>query len=105
MANKFCDSLLTTGANNGSTMDNAYQSIETALEAALSAGDKLYIRRRSGFWSPSSDIAPSADGNLANPIYAIGGPRRAEFGEATFEQESNIIKDVSKVSNLIDRGE
>ena len=52
MSTKFCDSLLTTGANNGSTFDDAYQSIETVLETALSAGDKLYIRRRSGFWNP-----------------------------------------------------
>jgi len=105
VANKFCDSLLTTGANDGSTLDDAYKSIETALEAALSAGDKLYIRRRSGFWNPSGNIAPLADGNLANPIQAIGGPRRAEFGEAIFEQESNIIRTVSKRSNLIDRGD
>jgi len=78
VARKFCDSLLTTGANDGSTFDDAYQSEETALEAALAVGDKLYIRRRSGFWNPLSDINPSADGNLANPIQAIGGPRNVK---------------------------
>ena len=104
MARKFCDSLLTTGANDGSTFDDAYQSEETALEAALAVGDKLYIRRRSGFWNPLSDINPSADGNLANPIQAIGGPRNVKTGTGTFVQGSNIISGVSFVPKLEQHG-
>jgi len=85
-------------------MDNAYQSIETALEATLAAGDKLYTRRRSGLWSPSSNIVPTADGGLASPISVIGGPRNVKTGTGTFTQGSNVISGVSFVPKLGQHG-
>ena len=77
MATYFCDTGLTTGDNNGTTMDHAYRTIKAAMErASYGTGDILWIRRRSTE-SPTADITPAAtsDATVASPIRFIGWPR------------------------------
>lgn len=81
MANKFVDTGLASGSNDGSDMDNAWQSIETALEYnAHAAGTDIWIRRRSSFASATSDIVinSASDGTATSPIRVIGWPRNSK---------------------------
>lgn len=77
MANKFCDTGLATGANDGSSFDNAWQSIKTALEStAPSVGDVIWIRRRSGFASAAANIATAnISGTQAARQRVVAWPR------------------------------
>jgi hypothetical protein len=96
VSNYFCDTQLTTGANNGTSMDDAWQSIKTALEnIVMVAGDILWIRRRSGFWNPAANIAPIIDGTLKQPLRFLGWPRPLKAGTGTFENGSNVVDGVS----------
>lgn len=80
MANKYVDTQLVTGLNDGTSFDNAWQSLKTALETARAAGDTIWIRRRSSFSSPSANITTPAasDGNASTPIRWIGWPRTTQ---------------------------
>ena len=96
MGNYFCDSLLTTGANDGSIPDDAWQSIKTAMEnVVMGAGDICWIRRRSGFWQPTANIAPTVDGTLKEPVQFVGWPRNIKTGTGNFKQGSNVIDSLS----------
>jgi len=96
MANWFCDTEIATGANDGSSMDDAWQSIKTALEnVAMSLGDICWIRRRSNFYQPTAIIAPTIDGDLKNPIQFIGWPRPELKAQATFVQGSPVVSAAS----------
>lgn len=75
-ANWFVDTTLTTGSNNGTSTDDAFQSVKTALESTgYSAGDKVWFRRASSFSSASDHITVTEDGDKTSPIYFIGWPR------------------------------
>jgi len=93
MANKFCDTTFVGGGDTGADWDtNPWLSIEKAMEAANSAGDKIWHRRLSSFANPTSDIAPTADGTLSSPIRHIAWPRASIAGTITFMNgESALI--------------
>lgn len=78
MANWFVDTTLATGNNDGTTMDDAWQSIETAMEyASVATGDYIWIRRVSGFSGPSSDITLGKAGTTGAWITYLGWPRNS----------------------------
>ncbi len=96
MSNYFCDSELTTGANNGTSMDDAWQSIETAIESTSpSAGDILWIRRRSYFENPTSNIEAAQFGGLSKPFRIIGCPRNEKSGTGNFTNGKNVVDGIS----------
>lgn len=77
MAEYFVDSANGNDVNSGVDTDNAWATIEHAMEAgALSAGDFVWARRNVQE-TPGSDIATSYDGTVASPISIIGCPRNS----------------------------
>lgn len=77
MANYFVDSTTGNNANNGTTFDLAWATLEHAEEAGgLSAGDIVWIRPIHSE-IPTSDISCTYDGTMLHPIYRIGCPRAA----------------------------
>lgn len=77
-ANWFVDTTLSTGSNDGSSMDDAWQSIKTAFESTgFSAGDYLWIRRTSSFASASANITVTDDGTSSSWIHFVGCPRNS----------------------------
>ncbi len=96
MADKFCDTNLGAGNDDGSDWyADAFQSIKGAIEAGNSAGDMVWYRRSSSFDTPTSDIAPSADGAITNPIQHIAWPRASVVGTLDFENGSTCLVDCS----------
>ena len=96
MAYTYCDTELGTGNNDGTTMDDAWQNIEDAMNQARTAGDVLLIRRRSEDIPPDAAINFPSDGSLEAPIYHIGWPRNEEgAGSGTWANGSTEINDVS----------
>lgn len=101
MADHFCDTTLATGLNDGTTTDDAWQSIKTALEyASFTAGDKLWIRRVSAFTASTAGITPVGDGNHANPLYFIGCPRTTVTGTGEFVRGSKVVYGLSITPSL-----
>jgi len=77
MADYFVDSTTGSNADNGTTMDLAWATIEYALESGgLSAGDNIWTRRLHSE-IPLTDILPIYDGTADNPISTIAWPRAA----------------------------
>ena len=76
----------TGGADDGTTMDDAWETLEAALEASPSAGDVIIVRRGHSE-IPTSDIAVTGDGTAADPIKVIGFPRAARWDLARSEAQ------------------
>jgi hypothetical protein len=78
MANYFIDSTTGDDGDDGTTMDLAWATLEHALgTAAITAGDKLWIRRLHGE-TPSAVIQVQYDGTATAPIEVIGWPRASD---------------------------
>lgn len=92
MADWFVDTGLATGSNNGTSMDNAWQSLKTAMEyASFAAGDKIWVRRRSSYTATSS-ITPTADGAESALISWIGWPRNTHtISSSDWTNGSNTV--------------
>jgi hypothetical protein len=78
MATYYCDTGLASGANNGTSFDNAYRTIKAAFERnSYGTGDILWVRRRSTHTHDGASITPNAasDATEASPIRWIGWPR------------------------------
>ncbi|MDD5511944.1 MAG: hypothetical protein PHI12_14225 [Dehalococcoidales bacterium] len=67
MANRFCQHGLATGSNNGTSWEDAYQSIYTAVSSAV-AGDSVYIKEHAGI-----DISSSGEVTFAKKLLLYGG--------------------------------
>lgn len=75
MAIHFVSSADGNDANTGHDLDNAWATVEYALESgALVAGDTVAVRRTHSE-IPTSDIALAYDGDDDNPIIIFGCPR------------------------------
>ncbi len=102
MANWFVDTILGSVANDGSSTDDAWDSIETAMEyGGFAAGDKVWIKRDSLYTCAggSLDIIPTETIQTAKlPLYFIGWPRavilNTTITQAGFTNGSNIIDNV-----------
>ncbi len=98
MANWYLD----TGAGgdtSGDTMINAFQDFKVALEfTGYDPGDILWVRRRSLFDGASSNIAPTDDGTLKDPIRVIGWPRFGDTGVGSFFQGNNVVTNVNDIT-------
>ncbi|KKL97819.1 hypothetical protein LCGC14_1830600 [marine sediment metagenome] len=101
MTNRYVDTNVGGGANNGSSTDDAWQSIETAMEwNGFAPGDKTWIKRDSLYTcaGDAQDIAPADDGTAKEPLYFIGWPRavilNTTITQADFTNGSNIIDNV-----------
>lgn len=79
VTNWFVDTSLATGSNNGTSMDDAWQSIKTAMEYALydTGENNVWIRRVSSFSSPSADITLGDSGGTSAFLSFIGWPRNS----------------------------
>lgn len=76
MANWFVDTGLASGSNNGTSMDNAWQSIKTAFESTTkAAGDFIWIRRTSSYDGSAGKVNVRQAGTPNNPYRFIGWPR------------------------------
>lgn len=94
MATYYVDTGLATGSNNGSDMDNAWQSIETAIEYNyFLPDDKIWIRRRSYFTGATSSLTlnGSSDGDLLRWIQFIAWPRIEISFTGTFTNGSTTV--------------
>ncbi|MCP4650369.1 MAG: hypothetical protein GY853_09870 [PVC group bacterium] len=101
MADYFIDTELATGNDDGSTFDDAYQDMETALEYdSYSDGDNIWIRRRSGVESPTDEILINSNSTagITNWIHCIGWPREENSGVATFINGSTEISSVTEIT-------
>jgi hypothetical protein len=101
MANWFVDTNLATGSNDGTSTDDAWQSIQTALQySSFTPGDKIWIKRDSSFLASASDIALGDSGTAKEPLYAIGWPRAAETAAtgATWTNGSTTVDLVTGLS-------
>lgn len=93
MTDFYCDKDA-SGSNNGTSPANAWSDIETAIEYAFTAGDKLWVRRTFNTVQ-DSDLAPTADGSPKAPIYCIGWPRNAaSITSATWTNGDATVADV-----------
>lgn len=79
VTNWFVDTTLATGNNDGTTMDDAWQSIETAMEKSDydTRENNIWIRRVSSHSSPGSDISVGDSGGSAALNSFIGWPRNS----------------------------
>lgn len=92
MANWFVDTTLGTGANDGTTMDDAWQSIETAMEyGSFANGDIIWIRRVSSFSGATSNIDPSDTAAVSDWIQFVAWPRAVLNFNATFTNGSTTV--------------
>ena len=95
MANVFVDTGLTTGNDDGSTMDDAYKTIRQGFENSRSGGDFVWIRRRS-YESFNSNVNPWDDGDWGDRIRYVGWPRAEEgAGTGTWTNGSTEVTNVS----------
>ncbi len=101
MANWYVDTILSSVANDGTSTDDAWDSIETAMEYnGFAPGDKIWIKRDSSYLcaGASQDIAPDDDGTSKDPIFFIGWPRAAipdtTITQAGWTNGSNIVDNV-----------
>ena len=76
MSYEIVSSADTAGSADGVDMDNAWATLEAALEATPSAGDVIIVRRTHSE-IPTSDIVVTGDGTASDPIKVIGFPRAA----------------------------
>lgn len=97
--NWFVDMTLATGANDGTSTDDAWQSIKTGYEyAGYTAGDKCWIRRVS-VWDEAveatgASIVPGDDGTISAPIYMIGWPRASKSINCDWVNGSTTVDNV-----------
>lgn len=96
MSNWFIDTGLATGDNDGTTIDDAWQSIKTGLELAVfNRGDLILVRRRS-IETESADVTITDDGASNALITVLGWPRVEEGdGSGTWANGSTEINDVT----------
>lgn len=99
-ANVFIDGGLGTGSNDGTTTDNAYQSLATALATNKTAPNYYWIRRRNSI-STASNITTAVTGGYesANTFYAIW-PRDSLIGTGNFIQGQRVISNSSVSANI-----
>ena len=94
MSNYFCDSELTTGANDGTSFDDAWQTIASAFNSSSpQPGDILWIRRRSSHLDTL--LMQAIDGTLKDPGYIIGCPRNVKTGTGDFVNGSVVVANLS----------
>jgi hypothetical protein len=75
MADYFVDSVNGSDANNGTTMDLAFATIDYATSlTTFTAGDTIWIRRNVQEL-PTSDVSLNDSGTTASPMRLIGCPR------------------------------
>ena len=99
MANLFVDTNLATGSNDGTSTDDAWQSIETAIESAtVAAGDIIWVKRDSSFTGATSNIEPVSDGSLDAWIQVVAWPRAELTFTATFTNGSTTVSSVSGIT-------
>jgi len=101
MANYFVDTTLATGSNNGTSTDDAWQNIETALEYNhFNAGDYIFVRRVSAFSGASSNIVinSGSDGTRINWIHFSCWPRAELSFTATFTNGSTTVSSLSGIT-------
>lgn len=104
--NKFIDSVLASGSNNGSDMDNAWQSIETGFEYNYHLADTIvWVRRRSYFTGATSHVTPngSSDGGLNSWIRFVAWPRTEISFTGTFTNGSTTVGVTSGVTPTWDQ--
>lgn len=100
MADHFVDAVNGNNGNSGHDMDNAWLTVEYALESgSLTAGDIVWIRRNVNE-NPTSSISinQNYDGTSINFIYVIGWPRNETSGTADFTNNSVVVDNVSGIS-------
>jgi hypothetical protein len=100
MANYFLDSTTGNDADNGTTMDLAFATLDYAISnAGLVAGDTLWIRRLHSE-IPASDISGNLAGTGDNPITFAGWPRAADATAdgATWANGSTTVDLVTTLS-------
>jgi hypothetical protein len=101
MADYFIDTTLASGSNNGTSTDNAWQNIETALEYNhFHAGDYIWVRRVSSFAGATSNITinSGSDGTRLNWINFSCWPRIELTFTATFTNGSTTVSAVSGIT-------
>lgn len=86
MANRFCQHGLSTGSNNGTSWENAYQSIFTAISSAVT-GDSVYVKEHSGIDISSGGISFGKRLNL------YGGCDASLTGTATGPRGGTTVLD------------
>lgn len=92
MAYWWVDTTLGTGSNTGVDPDNAWQSIETAMEyGTFASGDIIWLRRVSGFSGATSNIDPSDSASDAEWIQFVAWPRAELSFNATFTNGSTTV--------------
>lgn len=102
----FVDMNLATGANDGTSTDDAWQSIKTGIEyGSLAPGDKVWIKRDS-VWDEAiegtnANISPVVDGDANNFIEFIGWPRAEKTINCDWVNGSTTVDNVD--SNDMDR--
>lgn len=98
--NRFVDPYNGNNANDGTTMDLAWQTVEYALESgALAAGYAVWVRRSNNGTPtnelPITDIAPVYDGDESSPLCVIGWPRAsAAATQGDWTQGSSTVDTV-----------
>lgn len=86
MANRFCQHGLSTGANNGTSWEDAYQSIYTAA-SALATDDTLYVKDHSGIDISSGSV------NITKSVHICGGCNLALTGTMTEPRDGITVLD------------
>jgi hypothetical protein len=97
----FCHPGLGTGSNDGTTTDDAWNSMATAFAAtSMSPGDTLFIRRVRATYA--ANLAPNVDedGTLTQWYHIVGCPRDTLVGTADFHQGYRVITNSSITPDL-----
>ena len=109
MANYFVDTVLASGADDGSSFDAAKRGtsgMKTGFEVDHAEGTFVIFRRRcaydEGVVGLNADIAPTADGTSSSPVYFMSWPRAAiantTLTQADWTNGSTTVDNVVGVS-------
>ena len=95
MANYFVDSTTGDNGDDGTTMDLAWATIQYAMESGgLTAGDVVWVRRGHSE-TPGDTIDSNYDGTVDAPIKVIGWPRTTTSIQATWNNGSTTVDNVT----------